>query len=136
MTTGIIKQITDQKIFVEVVCLEACAQCAQEKQCALSHASTKLIELPYPKNQTYSVNDKVKLEIDNVSICKSLFFAYAFPLLLMLLTLLIGHHFGYSEKMCANMSLAILPIYYLFLKLLNPWLKKSVNIKIKQNSVD
>ncbi len=136
MTTGIIKQITDQKIVVEVVCLEACAQCAQKKQCALPRTSTKLIEIENSKNHNYSVNDKVELEIDNLSVCKSLFFAYAFPLLLMLSVLLIGDHFGYSEKLCATASLAVVPFYYLLLKLLNPWFKKAIKVKIKQNSVD
>ena len=130
VTIGIIKKITDDQIFVEIECKEACEQCSQKSNCSLSQLSHRVVEVR-KNNRKYHINDKVELEVSELSICYSIIFAYVVPLLCVLGMLVVGCLAGWSESICGICSLSILPVYYLFLKKLKNWFKKSVTIKIK-----
>ena len=136
MTTGVIKQIIDDKLIVEITCLEACAQCAQKSHCALSQQSTKMVEVYCPYSHNYHINVKVELELDEVSVWYSLVFSYAVPLVIMLVMLGVGYALEYSDNVCALFSLIVIPFYYLLLWVFRAKFKKIIKISIKQNSVD
>lgn len=136
MTTGIIKQIIDDKLIVEITCLEACAQCAQKSHCALSQQSTKMVEVYCPYSHNYHINNKVELELDEISVWYSLIFSYAVPLIVMLVMLGVGYALEYSDNTCALLSLSVVPFYYFLLSKCQSKFKKIIKISIKQNSVD
>jgi len=131
MTKGIIQNINNNILQIQLKCLSSCASCSHKSNCSINSTSAKNIEVKVHNPQNYQINQEVEVYISNHSIGISLFFAYILPLLLVLLVIGVMLHCNYSEMTSALGGLFVLPIYYISLIYINSWLKKQIKITIQ-----
>ena len=136
MSQGIVSQIKEDEIVVTIKCASACHECTQKENCSLSEMKMKQIHLPMSNSQKYHIGQKVLLEVPASSMVWSLLWAYGFPLVLMLITVLTTSLFDYTETTCAICAIGVLFPYYFCISKLSKWLKRKITIKITENLVD
>ena len=128
---GLIRSIQNGKAIVSLLDASGCSACSIKSSCGASNNSDKVVEVPVSVG-TFSVGEIVDLEMTYKQGFTALFWAYVLPFILVILSLVIGVQAGFSEAITALLALAVLPIYYALLFLLNKVLSKQFQFKIKK----
>ena len=128
---GIVESINDGIIKVKIVSSSACLSCYAKGTCPVSESVNKIIEV---KNlgEDYSVNDQVKVILQESSGFYALFFGYLLPFLILIITLPTVLNFTKNELASGIISLAVLFPYYLSLYFFRDKLKKVFSFKIQK----
>jgi len=105
-----------------------CESCVAKSECGLSDSRARKLEVT-DINGTFSINEPVKVVIKKDLGLKAVFWAYVFPFILLLTTLLTGSLF-LEEWLAGLLALGILAPYYLVLNLLNSFFKKKFRISV------
>jgi sigma-E factor negative regulatory protein RseC len=130
--TGIIQNISSERILVQIMNLSACSGCHAKGACSMADVKEKIIEVHNPQSLEYIVGDKVNVICDEELGFIALFWAYICPLIIILVTLFVGSLFTESEMIYGLISCLILIPYYLTLRLFKDKLKKRFNFKIEK----
>jgi len=130
---GIIKEITDHMIKVEITNTSACAGCNSKNLCLSSETSTKIIEVKKNKN-SFLKGDAVIVTLPKNLGPKALWLGYIFPFIVVLLTLITTLWRTKNELLSGIFSLISLMPYYLILFLLNKKIKKTFIFNIKKKN--
>lgn len=128
---GLIRAINNNKASISLLDASGCSSCAIKSSCGASDTKDKVVEVPIPVG-TFSVGEIVDLEMSYKQGFTALFWAYVFPFVLVIISLVISTQLGLSEAITALLSLAILPLYYALLYLFNSVLSKQFEFKIKK----
>ena len=125
---GVISKISENSIIVSLKGNINCVGCKAKAACGTSESNDKEIEV-LNKNQSYTLNETVQVVLEKKLGLKAVFWAYVFPFILMLTTLLISSIF-FKEWFAGLLSLFVLIPYYLMLYFLNNTLKKAFKVTI------
>ncbi len=128
---GLIRSIKNGKAEISLLDASGCSSCAIKSSCGASNTADKIVEVPIPIG-TFSVGEIVALEMTYKQGFTALFWAYIIPFVLVIATLVTSVQLGLPESQSAVISLAVLPVYYLLLHLLNALLSKQFQFKIKK----
>ncbi len=126
--SGVISKITRDTVIVSLEQNVHCESCRAKSACGISESNTKDIEILNP-NDSFSINEHVKVVLKKALGLKAVFWAYVFPFILMFSTLLIASIF-LKEWMAGVLSLSILLPYYMVLYFLKNTLKSAFKISI------
>lgn len=126
--SGVVSKITSEGITVSLEQNVHCESCRAKSACGISESNTKEIEIAY-SNDSYKINEHVKVVLKKALGFKAVFWAYVFPFILMFFTLLIATSF-LKEWLAGVLSLSILLPYYITLYVLKNTLKSAFTISI------
>lgn len=126
--SGRISEIRDRSIVVALDEDVHCESCRAKAVCGVSRAASKEIEVPYTSG-SFKLQEPVEVVLRKDLGHKAVFWAYIFPFLLMLLTLLTASVF-LSEWMAGLMSLLVLVPYYLIVYGLKNYFEKTFRVSI------
>ncbi|WP_339915922.1 SoxR reducing system RseC family protein [Yeosuana marina] len=126
--SGVISRITKDTVIVSLEQDIHCESCRAKSACGISESNTKDIEI-INSNDSFSINEHVKVVLKKALGLKAVFWAYVFPFILMFSTLLIASSF-LKEWMAGILSLGILLPYYITLYFLKNTLKSAFKISI------
>ncbi|WP_166960962.1 SoxR reducing system RseC family protein [Yeosuana marina] len=126
--SGVISKITGDSVIVSLEQNVHCESCRAKSACGISESNTKDIEI-INSNDSFSINEHVKVVLKKALGLKAVFWAYVFPFILMFSTLLIASSF-LKEWMAGILSLGILLPYYITLYFLKNTLKSAFKISI------
>jgi positive regulator of sigma E activity len=133
--SGTISKITNSTITVALEANINCESCKAKAACGVSESNDKEIEIDNPlavpvhTNQTFQINEHVDVIMQEELGLKAVFWAYIFPFIFMISTLIIGS-FYLSEWQAGLLSLAALLPYYISLRLLNSFFKKKFKVTL------
>lgn len=129
---GVISKIEGKTLFVTLNGELHCESCHAKGFCGVPDAGPKEVQITNPTD-SYTLNETVEIELSKKTGLIAVFWAYFFPFILMLSTLLIGLAF-FKEWIAGLLSLGILIPYYAVLALLKDFLQKTFKISILKYS--
>lgn len=129
---GVISKIKPSGYVISLKGNFNCEGCKAKAACGVSESNDKEIEISN-SNQLFNLNEPVTVSLQKELGLKAVFWAYIFPFILMMLTLLIATNF-LSEWVSGIVSLSILGPYYLILFLLKKKLEKVFQLSILKNN--
>lgn len=125
---GIVEHIGAESCQVRILQASACSSCSARQLCRSSESKEKLIEVR-GHHPTLQVGEKVTLSGSVRQGLRASYWAYVVPLVLMLIALFVGTHFG-GDGTGALAALLMLVIYYGILYLLRDKFSNSFNFEI------
>lgn len=111
---GVISKMDDKKIYVRIIQRSACSDCHARKNCSISEAREKIIEIPQ-QGTNFRVGDSVCISGDLSIGRKAVLFAFIIPMVGMLSVLASTWLLFYSELLSGISSLSFLFFYYIVL---------------------
>ena len=138
--SGTISKISKSAITVSLDGHINCEACQVKASCGLSESKHKEIEVERGvehqnlANNTFQLNERVEVAMQEELGIKAVFWAYVFPFILMISTLVIASFF-LNEWMSGLMALGVLIPYFILLKGLNSFFEKTFKISIFKLSI-
>ena len=130
--SGTISEIRDSSIVVALDEDVHCESCRAKAVCGVSRTAGKEIEVPFAKGD-FELREPVEVVLRKDLGHKAVFWAYIFPFLLMLLTLLTASLF-FSEWVAGLLSLLVLVPYYLTVYGLRNYFERTFRISVLRTS--
>ena len=132
---GIVRQVSEDFITVEIVNKSACAACHAKGFCVASEEEIRFVDVPYSIGtlvEDINVGDKVNLVLNQSLGVSAVFISYAVPLVIFILLLLILSKTGLNELMVGLLSLAGVGIYYAFVFLFRNKLERIFTFSVEK----
>ena len=130
---GIINEINERCIKVNLVNVSACAACHAKGACSVADTDKKVIEVSNFSNslQGFTKGEKVNVTFDNSLGFKALFIGYVLPFVLLITTLFITSAY-FTEVKAGLLSVGILFPYYLSLILFRKRFKSTFRFRLSK----
>ncbi|MEJ2583567.1 MAG: SoxR reducing system RseC family protein [Robiginitalea sp.] len=128
--SGVISRINRGSVIVSLDKNIHCETCHAKGACGVSDSASKEIEV-VNTGQRYTLNEPVEVILKKNLGHKAVFWAYVFPFILMLLTLMTASFFV-TEWIAGLLSLLILIPYYLLMHGLKGYFKRTFDISIQR----
>ncbi|MGB5418828.1 SoxR reducing system RseC family protein [Algibacter sp.] len=126
--SGVISKITGSSVIVSLEQNIHCDSCRAKAACGISESNTKEVEI-INCNDSYKINEQVKVVLKRALGFKAVFWAYIFPFILMFSTLIIASSF-LKEWIAGILSLIVLVPYYLMLYFFKNTIKSAFKMSI------
>jgi sigma-E factor negative regulatory protein RseC len=126
--SGVVSEINGRSIVVSLDKNVHCESCSAKGACGVSDSASKEVEI-IDYEGSFKLNESVKVVLKKNLGQKAVFWAYIFPFLLMLITLLTTS-FLFAEWIAGLLSLMILIPYYSMVYAHNNYFKKTFKISI------
>ena len=126
--SGVVSQINSRSIIVSLDKNVHCESCSAKGVCGVSDSASKEVEITDPE-RSFKLNEPVEVVLKKNLGHKAVFWAYIFPFILMLLTLLTTS-FLFAEWVAGLLSLLILIPYYATVYMLKNYFKRTFKISI------
>ena len=120
---GIVTKITDDELEIKILAQSACAACHDKSACGMGEQAEKIITVPRPKGQDFTLNQKVNVKMAIGQGNKAAVLAYLIPILLLLAVLFVCLGLGLNEGLSALIAIVALIPYYIILYLRRDKLK-------------
>lgn len=130
--SGIIKNVKNDEITVEIMSCSACSSCAVKNYCNTAEAKQKEIILKSKNADKYKIGEEVVIEIDEKQALKSIIIAYVIPLILMISTIIGVISYQQDEIIGGICGIIVLIPYYFGLFLARDKLKSGFEFKISK----
>ena len=128
---GIVTKITDEELEIKILAQSACAACHAKSACGMGEQAEKILTVPRPKGQDFSLNQRVNVKMAIGQGNKAAILAYLIPIVLLLAVLFVCLGLGLDDGPAAIISIAALVPYYIFLYLQRDKLKKRFEYTIE-----
>lgn len=128
---GIVTKITDDELEIKIVSQSACAACHAKSACGMGEQAEKILTVPRPKDQNFSLMQKVNVTMAIGQGNKAAVLAYLIPIVLLLAVLFICLGVGLNEGLSALISIVVLIPYYTILYLQRDKLRKRFEYRIE-----
>lgn len=125
---GVVSKINPNGYIISLKGNFNCEGCKAQSACGVSESNDKEIEVFEP-NVSFSLNEPVTVSLKKELGLKAVFWAYVFPFILMMVTLVIASSF-LPEWLAGILSILVLVPYYLMLLIFNNKFKKAFKVSI------
>ena len=125
---GIISEIRDGSIFVDLNVESACSSCHASGVCGVDSAM-KTVEVR-TDDSSFSIGDQVNVILRESLGMKALFLGYILPFVVLTLSLIILLEIGLSEGLSGLLSILLMGPYYLILYFFKDKIKREFNFNI------
>jgi positive regulator of sigma E activity len=130
---GVIEEISDGKASVIFSSIAACGNCSANGVCELFGTSSRRIVVPLGSDH-FSAGDKVDIVMKRSMGRVATVFAYLFPFILLMISLLVGAYLGLGELTSGLSSLGVLFLYFIGLYFFRNRIKKAFTFIIQKTS--
>ncbi len=127
---GIVTQITDKSLYVNMLVSSACTSCEAKGACGVSESEVKVVEVPN-EGSHLKPGDQVVVGMDQSKGILAMFLGYMLPFLLMIIVLIVALQLTDNEAIAGLLSIGILIPYYIFLYLGRNKLKQKFTFTLK-----
>lgn len=110
---GVVRQVTEKGLLVEVIVESACAACHAKSFCISSEQRQQLIQAKCSHPQEFTVGEQVQLTMRRTMGGKAVRIGYLYPLIFLIVTLLLSYRFLNNELLSVAVTLAVVFLYYL-----------------------
>ena len=130
--TGIIKNIINNELIIEIMSCSACSTCAVKNYCNGAEAKQKEIIVKNKEADKFNVGEEVVVEIDEQQAVKSIILAYVIPLILMISTIIVAVSYQQDEIIGGICGIIVLIPYYFGLFLAKDKMKSGFEFKVSK----
>ena len=127
---GIVSEINENAIFVDLSVQSACAACHAKSVCGIDSAQ-KTIEVR-TDNKSFTIGEKVNVVMRESLGMKALFLGYLLPFIVVITTLMILLSADFSEGFSGLISIIVLVPYYFVLYFFKERIKREFNFDIER----
>lgn len=113
--TGIITSISGDNLGIEILSGGSCGSCSIKSACGMSETREKHIVVPKPDGKEFIIGQPVKVSMTARQGGRAAVYAYLFPALLMIFTILIISGFSLEDWVAAVAGIVVAAVYYLVL---------------------
>lgn len=128
---GIVTKINDDELEIKILAQSACAACHAKSACGMGEQAEKILTVPKPKKQNFTLNQKVNVKMAIGQGNKAAVLAYLIPIVLLLAVLFVCLGFGMNDGLSALVSIVALIPYYIILYLKRDKLKRQFEYTIE-----
>ena len=128
---GIVTKVSDDELEIKILAQSACAACHAKSACGMGEQAEKILTVPRPKHQEFTLHQKVNVTMAVGQGNKAAVLAYLVPILILLAALFACLGLGLGEGLSALISVAALIPYYLVLYLKRDRLQKKFEYRIE-----
>ena len=131
---GVVAEISESSISVEIVSKSACASCHAKSVCAVGDSAVKIIEVPLTIGTMAAdckVGDRVKVILDSSLGVNAVWLAYVAPLALLLASILVFSSVGIRDLYTGFLSIGVVALYYVVLSFFRNRLKRIFTFSIE-----
>lgn len=128
---GMVKEIRDNVVFVEIQVSSACGACKAAAFCGTSEGG-RLVEAKIPHGMHLEIGEEVSVKITESMGTKALLLGYGLPFVVVVLAIFVLIALGVGEGISALVSLVALAIYYFVMYLCRDRIKKEFNFIIEK----
>ena len=128
---GVITRITDDELEIKILAQSACAACHAKSACGMGEQAEKILTVPRPKGQEFSLLQKVNVTMAIGQGNKAAVLAYLIPIVLLLAVLFTCLGLGLCEGLSSLLSIVVLIPYYIILYFQRDKLKRRFEYRIE-----
>ncbi|MDR1582385.1 MAG: SoxR reducing system RseC family protein [Prevotellaceae bacterium] len=128
---GIVSEITDTNIAVNIMSVSACSECSANEMCSAFERREKIVFVPNV-GQDVQCGDKVNVMMKISMGMKAVLLAYFMPVIIVMAMLLFLLEVGAGEFYAGVISLVSLVGYYFVIYLVREKLKKQFSFYIEK----
>lgn len=129
---GEVVSVTRDRVKVLIRSASSCSGCHLKGACTSADVQEKYVNAFASEKDSYKEGEMVWVSCSDRQGFYALFWAYIFPLILILVLLFAIYAIKNDELYAGIISLAVLPPYYLFLFVKRKYFDKKLKIKIKK----
>ncbi len=129
--SGVISEITDHLIKVNIVAQSACASCHAKGYCGVSDMKEKIIEVKKSGNINQNVGDFVVVAMNQKLGIKAVMYGYMLPFAILMITLIGSLSYFKNEGVAGLAALSVLIPYYVTLYIFRDKLKDKFQFHIE-----
>lgn len=130
---GVVEEISEGMVKVNITSFSACANCHARKACNFIDSKIKQIIVP-SEGDHYAIGDTVHVIMKRVLGLKAACIAYIVPVFLLITTLLILTSLKFNELVVGVFTLLILAPYFLLVYRFRESLRKMYTFRLKKES--
>jgi Positive regulator of sigma E activity len=128
---GVVKNISKKTIFVSISRNSACAECQAQSACLAFSGNEQILEIPRT-DSSFGKGEKVMVRIYKRAGLKAVWYAFAFPLALLFISVFITFQLKFDEIIIALTSLSAVALYYFFLFLCKDRMDKKFSFELEK----
>lgn len=128
---GVVSEINDSAIFVELTVQSACSSCHAKGLCGVD-SKQKIVEVTNTDKSFYKIGETVNVKLRESLGIKAIFLSYILPFLVLVISLITFIQINISEGLSAILALALLSLYYFILYFFKDKIKKEFEFKIEK----
>ena len=129
---GVVIDMDEQFISVEILCRSACASCRAKSFCSPGEEEIRVIEVANSGFTTYDIGEKVNLKMSSTLGAKAVWISYVIPAVVLIFTIFATSFFGTSELASGLISIVAVAIYYFIIWLMRDKFSKEFVFKIEK----
>lgn len=129
---GKIVSITPELTSVEIISESACSACHAKGLCSLGESTTKIIEVATSPWEIHSVGEEVEVVLKASMGHKAVWIAYAVPLVVLMVVILIASALGVHELVAGISAIVAVAVYYFIVWLFRNKLRNEYIFNIKK----
>lgn len=129
---GIVSEVGDKLVEVEMVVEEACSGCKAKGLCGVDEGNKRFVTVYDELAQYYTPGEEVMVGVSEVMGMKAATYAYIIPFFILLGALLLTLHIGWSETAAGLSSLGLMCLYYVVLFFFRKKIEKEIVFKIRK----
>lgn len=124
-------EVTSSRISVQMEILEACSSCSAKSVCGNGGSAEQRIVSVKPQiGVDFKVGDKVLISMEKKMGYTAVLFAYVFPFVILMATLLGLNMLGVNEITAGLISLSAMFLYFAVIMSLRKRIETNINFKI------
>jgi Positive regulator of sigma E activity len=129
---GVVIDMDEQFISVEILCQSACASCRAKSFCSPGEEEIRVIEVANSGFTTYDIGEKVNLKMSSTLGAKAVWISYVIPAGVLIFIIFVSSFFGTSELASGLISIIAVAIYYFIIWLMRDRFSKEFVFKIEK----
>jgi sigma-E factor negative regulatory protein RseC len=129
---GVVREVGDRLVEVEMIVEDACAGCKAKGLCGVDEANKRFVTVYDELAQYYTPGEEVMVGVSEIMGMKAATYAYIIPFFILLGTLFLTLHIGWSENVAALSSLGLMCLYYVVLFFFRNRIEKEIVFKIRK----
>lgn len=129
---GMIKEIKENLLFVEIERSVACASCHAKGSCLASQRKNETVPIFIDEPNAYQVGELVSVTIKRSMGAKAVVIAYLFPFLVLASGLFLTYYLTKNELLSIGVSFVATTLYFIFIKKMDNRLKKQFTFSVSK----
>ncbi len=129
---GVVSEVGEKLVEVEFAVQAACSECKAKGLCGVDEGNKRFVTVYEPLAEYFTVGEEVMIGVSEVMGMKAAVYAYIVPFFILLCSLLLTLHIGWSETVAGLTSLGLVAVYYVVLYLFRSRIEKEIVFKIRK----
>lgn len=126
------RDVGDRLVEVELIVENSCAGCKAKAICGIDEDDTRFVTVYDELACYYTIGEEVLVGVSEIMGMKAATYAYIIPFFILLGTLLLTLHIGWSESSAGLTSLGLMCLYYVVVFIFRKRIEKEIVFKIRK----